>query len=140
MAEETEFFERIFALTRDFERNFREPGAGVSTTQFQALSILTQGEPITAMKMAERLRIAGPTATRALDSLEHRQLIVKERDPQDRRIVWLRLTESGQVIFRQERERQTEWVQSLMQRLTAEERQVFLRLMIKLTREADFNV
>ncbi len=133
MTEETEIFERIFALTRDFERNFRESESGVSTTQFQALSILERGEPITAMKMAEHLRIAGPTATRALDSLEHRQLVVKERDPQDRRIVWLKLTDSGLATFHQERERQRQWAKTLIENLTVEERHILLKLMTKVT-------
>lgn len=133
MAHEEEIFARIFTLTRDFERNFRDQGtAHLSTTQFEALAILRDGEPVTAMAMASRLKVAGPTATRTLDSLERRKLVVKERDPQDRRMVWLRLTQVGEAAMAHERERHRGWTAALLQDLTSEERQALLRLMSKL--------
>jgi DNA-binding MarR family transcriptional regulator len=133
MAGEAEVFERIFLLTRDFERTFRDQGdQSLSTTQFQALAILRDDAPITAMDMAMRLKIAGPTATRTLDSLERRELVLKERDPQDRRIVWLHLTETGVRAWEIERERQQEWVSHLIRDLSVEERQQFVDLLDKL--------
>jgi DNA-binding MarR family transcriptional regulator len=133
MASEAEIFERIFLLTRDFERTFRDQGdQSLSTTQFQALAILRDDAPITAMDMAMRLKIAGPTATRTLDSLGRRELVLKERDPQDRRVVWLHLTETGVRAWEMERERQQEWVGHLIRDLNVEERQQFVDLLDKL--------
>lgn len=136
VAHEAEVFDRIFQLIRDFERQFRDQGdMDLSTTQFQALMILAEAQPVTAMAMAGMLRIAGPTATRALDSLERRRLIIKERDPQDRRIVWLRLTDRGEEILQSEQQRQRGWISKLMDGLTPEDQHALLTLMQKLTQQ-----
>ncbi|PSR23014.1 MAG: MarR family transcriptional regulator [Sulfobacillus acidophilus] len=134
----TEIFDQIFVVVRDFERRFREQGSGtLSTTQFQALSILEESEPVTAMTMAQKLRIAPPTATRALDSLGRRQLVLKERDPQDRRIVWLRLTDRGEHALLKEREHQLAWMVNLLDALTRDEQEQFLDLMRKIASRVD---
>ena len=133
MSNEAEIFSHIFQLTRDFERNFRDQGAeNLSTTQFQALNILKDGAPVTAMDMAGRLEVAGPTATRTIDSLARRRFVVKDRDPQDRRIVWLRLTESGQMALEHETIRQIAWVERLLANLTPLEHQALLALLAKI--------
>lgn len=133
MAQEAEIFEQVFQLIREFERQFRDQGdSDLSTTQFQALAILRSVQPVTAMVMAGMLRIAGPTATRAIDSLERRGLVAKERDPQDRRIVWLTLTREGAKVLDATRLRQEEWIRKLLQSLTPEEAEVLSNLLEKL--------
>lgn len=137
VAWDEEIFPRIFQLIREFERQFREQGEhDISTTQFQALAILDEVQPITAMAMAGLLRIAGPTATRALDSLDRRGLLLKERDPQDRRIVWLRLTDSGREQLQAERQRQLEWVRRLLESLGDEEQAMLAATLEKLNVQA----
>ncbi len=127
-------FDQVFQLTRQFERQFRDQGdQGLSTTQFQAMEILEQDEPLTAMVMAHRLHIAGPTATRALEALDRRRLIAKDRDPQDRRVIWLRLTDTGRFTLGQERDRQRRWMTQRLASLTESEAQMFLDLLKKLT-------
>lgn len=138
MASEAEIFERIFLLSRDFERTFRDQGEqNLSTTQFQALAILRDDAPITAMEMAVRLKIAGPTATRTVDSLERRELVKKERDPQDRRIVWLHVTESGAQAWERERERQQAWVHRLTRDLPRDQWGQLVALLDTLIQGAD---
>ncbi|NMP21333.1 MarR family winged helix-turn-helix transcriptional regulator [Sulfobacillus harzensis] len=133
MTEAGEVFERVFLLIREFELAFREQGdVDLSTTQFQALAILADVEPVTAMAMAGLLRIAGPTATRTVDSLERRGLVLKERDPQDRRVVWIRLTKDGRQVLEQQRERQRVWMQRLLQALSPEEQETLNQILHKL--------
>lgn len=133
MTQATAVFDQIFIVIRDFERQFRDQGAGdLSTTQIQALSILSQAEPVTAMTMAQKLRIAPPTATRALDSLARRHFVFKDRDPQDRRIVWLRLTDIGARALQEAQVRQMEWMGHLLEALTGDEQVQFLTLIQKI--------
>ncbi|MCY0878312.1 MAG: MarR family transcriptional regulator [Firmicutes bacterium] len=138
MGQEAELFQRIFGLVRSFEREFREQGANdLSTTQYEALLRLEAMQPITAMALAAMLRIKGPTATRALDSLVRRRYVVKERDPQDRRVVWLRMTEFGAEALARERLRHQQWVEEAAARLTPEERTQLLTLLQKMTLGSD---
>ncbi|MCY0897424.1 MAG: MarR family transcriptional regulator [Firmicutes bacterium] len=136
MAQEAELFTLIFRLVRSFEREFREQGSQeLSTTQFEALTHLEKVQPVTAMALAALLHIKGPTATRALDSLARRRYIMKERDPQDRRVIWLRMTDQGAAVLQQERDRQRQWMVHVLQRLTAEEKARLSELLKKLTIE-----
>ncbi len=133
MAQEAEIFDRVFQLIREFERQFRDQGdSDLSTTQFEALAILRSVQPVTAMVMAGMLRIAGPTATRAIDSLERRALVAKERDPQDRRIVWLTLTPEGAQVLDATRERQQDWIHNILQSLSSDEVDMLSTLLEKL--------
>lgn len=133
MAQEAEIFDRVFQLIREFERQFRDQGdSDLSTTQFQALAILRSTQPVTAMVMAGMLRIAGPTATRAIDSLERRGLVAKERDPQDRRIVWLTLTPEGAQVLDATHQRQQDWIHKILQSLSADEVDMLSILLEKL--------
>lgn len=137
MERNEEAFHRIFQFVREFERQFRDQGEfDLSTTQFQALSTLREAEPLTAMAMAGLLRIAGPTATRAVDSLKRRGLIVKERDPQDRRIIWLRLTQAGRELWERQQERQLAWVSGMIQTLDNQEQRTLTELLGKLEIQA----
>jgi len=96
--------DRLFYVVRAFERLFRDPdtGIGLSLAQFHALAILADEEPLPAMNVAHRLQLAGPTASRIIEALERKGFVVKDRDPQDRRLIWLHLTDAG----RSARERQ----------------------------------
>lgn len=133
MAQKMAIFEEMFSLIREFERQFRDQGdMDLSTTQFEALTILSETQPMTAMALASRLRIAGPTATRALDSLERRGYVIKERDPQDRRLVWVQLTRRGEDALISEVERQRQWIEKLLITLSDEECDTLLQLLSRM--------
>jgi MarR family transcriptional regulator, transcriptional regulator for hemolysin len=51
----------------------------------------------TQHELAQALRIEGPTLTRHLDGLEEDGLVVRRRDPSDRRAVSVELTELGKA-------------------------------------------
>jgi MarR family transcriptional regulator for hemolysin len=59
------------------------------------LSNLLGTEWRTQHELARALHIEGPTLTRHLDGLEEEGLVVRRRDPKDRRAVSLELTEAG---------------------------------------------
>jgi MarR family transcriptional regulator for hemolysin len=51
----------------------------------------------TQHELARALHIEGPTLTRHLDGLEEEGLVVRRRDPHDRRAVSVELTEAGRA-------------------------------------------
>jgi DNA-binding MarR family transcriptional regulator len=77
----------------------REPGAP-SAVQLALLNLLADGGAVALMDAARRLGVSGATATRAAESAHRRGWIRKTRDPHDRRIVWLTLTEAGDAVRR----------------------------------------
>ncbi|PSR33744.1 MAG: MarR family transcriptional regulator [Sulfobacillus benefaciens] len=132
--DDSALFEATFALLRLLGRNFRrerEP-LNITPTQYHALALMREAGTTTLMAMAGLLKVAGPTATRAIDALEQKGLVVKDRDPQDRRIVWLRLSEEGENLLMRERQQHIAYLQQLGSKLTPGEQQELIRLLQKL--------
>ncbi len=132
--DDSALFETTFALLRLLGRNFRrerEP-LNITPTQYHALALMREAGTTTLMSMAGLLKVAGPTATRAIDALEQKGLVVKDRDPQDRRIVWLRLSDEGEDLLMRERQQHIAYLQHLGSKLTPAEQQELVRLLQKL--------
>jgi DNA-binding MarR family transcriptional regulator len=132
-----EAFGGIFLFVRSFERAYRQAGSDdISLTQFQALSILANEEPMTTMAMAHQLQLAGATVSRAIEALARKNWIVKERDPQDRRLIWLRFTPSGRQRWHALYRQQVSWVTQWLSRLTPEETMQLCQILSRLTEES----
>jgi MarR family transcriptional regulator, transcriptional regulator for hemolysin len=80
---------------RAFNDALAEVGGSVST--WFILTNLKGDEWRTQHELARALRIEGPTLTRHLDGLEEEGLVVRLRDPHDRRAVSVELTEAGRA-------------------------------------------
>jgi DNA-binding MarR family transcriptional regulator len=71
---------------------------GLSATQFMALALVEEAEgraPATISFLASRLNLDPATVVRTVDSLENRALVERRRDTEDRRQVFVTLTEEG---------------------------------------------
>ncbi len=68
--------------------------------QFFALAVL-EDRPLMMKEMAEELGLALGTVTGIIDRLFREGLVERYRDEKDRRIVWARITEKGEVVMRQ---------------------------------------
>lgn len=76
----------------------RFQGAGLSATQFTLLNVLNAHDATTVTALAERLNVHAATVVRSLDSLERRNLIVRSRNPADRREVLVSPTAAGKKL------------------------------------------
>jgi DNA-binding MarR family transcriptional regulator len=70
---------------------------GVTATQASMLYMLASGQCLTAVELAKQYGIDASAVTRLLDRLEKRDLLVRVRSEDDRRVVKLRPTEQGRV-------------------------------------------
>src|SRR3954468_18185979 len=96
--------------------------AGMTLAQFKILGRLSEGA-LRAGELAEALEVGGATLTVTADTLERRGLIERVRGlPDDRRAVLLRLTPSGQALYRALRARAVSGIAALLTDSTAEER------------------
>lgn len=71
------------------------PGETLSLSQGFALHELDVPEPLSQRELADRLGLEKSTVSRLVADLERRELLVRERDPGNRRYYRLRLTELG---------------------------------------------
>jgi MarR family transcriptional regulator for hemolysin len=83
------------AVSRAFADALAEVGG--SLPMWLILTRLQADEWPAQLELARALGIEGPTLTRHLDGLERLGLVVRRRDPDDRRAVRVELTEAGEA-------------------------------------------
>ncbi len=128
-------FDALFRVLRMMARSFAKDRAPehITPTQYHILYLIRDRQTLTLMDMAKHLQVSAPTATRAVDALVQKHLLNKERDPQDRRLVWLRLSEEGLgLLARQRAERVKILAQEAQCKLTAHEQDQLIFLLNKL--------
>ncbi|MDG6110480.1 MarR family transcriptional regulator [Dactylosporangium aurantiacum] len=79
-------------------RNLSQLDADVTLQQYRTLVILASSGPQRSVDLARQLNIAPSTVTRMCDRLTRRHLIRRFHREDDRRPVWLCLTEAGKDL------------------------------------------
>ncbi len=105
------------------------PQHGFSTTQFMVMGLVESArecEPYTISSIAGKLGIDPATVVRTVDSLEKRGLVERRRDKQDRRQVFVELTDAGRAARRELQQRFTRHIQAIFVAMSAEGRASFL--------------
>lgn len=91
---------RVARLARHFDRLLKAPfaEAGIEAWEFDVLATLRRsGKPyrMSAGALMRTLLVTSGAMTNRIDRLERNELVVRERDPGDRRGVLVRLTPKG---------------------------------------------
>jgi DNA-binding MarR family transcriptional regulator len=74
------------------------PGQPISVSQAFALHQLDTETPLSQRDLAERLRLEKSSVSRMAAEMERKGLLVRERDPDNRRVYRLRLTDRGRTL------------------------------------------
>jgi DNA-binding MarR family transcriptional regulator len=98
--------------------------AGLTGPRLSALSVIVFGGPITLGALAAAEQVRPPTMTRLVRALEREQLVRRENDPDDGRVVRLRATSKGEGVLREGRARRVQRLAEPLAELTATEREV----------------
>lgn len=81
-----------------FGRLFRE--YGLTLSQYNVLRILRgEGKPMPCLEIGERMIQVVPAMTGLLDRLEEQGMVSRERCSQDRRVVYISLTEKAKKLL-----------------------------------------
>jgi DNA-binding MarR family transcriptional regulator len=117
-------------------------GAAASSGDFDLLysvgEILSQHrESITMGELSQALDVSLSTATRTVDWLVKNSYVARCADPEDRRIVRVILTETGQALHQAGNELIRKRAEALLRGFTAAEREELVRLLAKLAQALD---
>ena len=86
------------------------------------------------LKVSEISRFLGltpPTVTQLINSLEAKQMVERQADPSDRRVVRIKLTEQGKIITRRARDYMDATLNRMVEYLGEEESDQLAELLLK---------
>lgn len=84
---------------------------------------------VTAGHLSEQLRVVPGRMTDILNSLESKGLVVRDRDPKDKRRVKVSVTEKGKIQAKQMREHISKEYEGMFQILGKKDTEEFIRLL-----------
>ncbi len=90
-------------LVRALAKDNREASKqfGLTASQSAVLRALRASGPLSSRQLARNLHVTPGNITGIVDRLESKSLITRERNPRDRRVVFLALTSAGQALAAQ---------------------------------------
>lgn len=104
---------------------------GVTAQQYNALRLLKAARPggLATLALASRLISRAPDITRMVDRLEERGLVRRERQPDNRRVVRVVITEDGLGLLNKLAEPVRQCHQRQLGHLTAERQSALIELL-----------
>jgi DNA-binding MarR family transcriptional regulator len=100
----------------------REASTGLSPSQLSALTTVDNHGPITLGDLAAHERVAPPSITKVVSKLEAAELVHRQPDPTDRRVVRVALTPAGTALLRESRRRTDAWLAARLRDLDPADR------------------
>lgn len=93
----------------------------LTVTQFGVLEVLLHLGPLCQNEIGHKLLKSGGNMTLVIDNLEKRNLVRRERNPEDRRMIMVNLTEEGRKLISRIFPHQVEAITQEMNVLTSDE-------------------
>ena len=113
-----------------FGRLFRE--YGLTSSQYNVLRILRgEGKPMPCLEVADRMIQVVPAITGLIDRLEKQELVRRERCTEDRRVVYIEITEKALELLKKMDEPVNQLHKQLIGHLTRSELKELNRLLEK---------
>ena len=117
-------------VSQAFERAMAD--AGGSASSWQVLLLVRSEQWGAQSRMADAMGVTGATVTHHLNALESQGLVRRWRDPANRRVQRVELTDSGAALFDRLRTVASRHDERLRSKLTGEETALLAELLEKL--------
>lgn len=125
---QTELASRLRLAVMRLARRLRQQGGEQATpSQTSALHSVERSGSLTIGDLAAAERVQPPTMTRIVAALEEGGLVVREEDPDDRRLVRVRITAEGRRLLERSRSRKTAYLAQRLRGLSEEDRSTLAR-------------
>jgi DNA-binding MarR family transcriptional regulator len=113
--------ELLASVDRELAKDEELTSMGVSSAQFVILAMLSAGTAKSASDLCKGISYDAGAMTRMLDRLEEKELLRRSRDPSDRRLVNLELTDKGNAAMPRMRAAAIRVMNRFLQGFTKEE-------------------
>jgi len=89
---------RVFQAVNEYSKK-AERETGLTSPQLWAIKVIAESAPIKVSELARRMYLHPATVVGILDRLEGRELVLRTRSKEDRRVVEIDLTEQGRELL-----------------------------------------
>lgn len=128
----SEDFTKVWTkLTREWKMNLEQSLAPLTEGQLNVLELLLDSEPMKPSDLIPYLSTTPAAVTTLLDRMERNGLIVRSRDNQDRRIVWITVSEQGISEAERGRAIRSRLISESLDRISAHNQQLLVLLLGK---------
>ncbi|MCJ7839872.1 MarR family transcriptional regulator [Lederbergia sp. NSJ-179] len=86
----------------------------ITPPQFVALQWLVEKGDLTIGELSNKMFLACSTTTDLIDRMEKKELVIRVRDPKDRRVVRIHLLEKGEKIIEEVVQKRREYLQEVL--------------------------
>ncbi|OED32385.1 transcriptional regulator [Planococcus maritimus] len=107
-------------LTNQISPKF-ERCTGISASRYELLSQLYKVDEINQSTLQKLVNIDGAAITRHLKQLEASGMVIKRRNPEDNRVIFVSLTDDGRERIIEYRKENTGFVKQMLHDFTTEE-------------------
>ncbi|MDQ8737720.1 MarR family transcriptional regulator [Paenibacillus sp. LHD-38] len=125
-------FTRLWTrLSRDWKTNLEQSLAPLTEGQLNVLELLLQHQPMKPSDLLQYLATTPAAITTLLDRMERNELIERTRDDNDRRIVWVSVSEKGKAEADRGTTIRTELIEQSLDRISSHNQQLLVYLLGK---------
>jgi len=103
----------------------------ITVKQIGYLKTIDEQGEVTFTRLAEITRNSKPTITELINRFESMECVYRERSPEDRRVIFIRLTEKGRRIARVEEDALTLLVERMQESLDHDDLDLLVRIIRK---------
>jgi len=129
-----ELLVRIFKDIMEIEGRclIRGEFGDMTYNDFHVIEAIGLQEPKSMKTVAKLMDVTTGTLTKAMDGLTDKGYVIRERSKQDKRVVWVYLTEKGKEAYRHHEEFHRDMIQSVKGELNDQETTVLIYALAKL--------
>ena len=115
----------------------RQDNIGLTPEQFLFLDLLWNNGPMSQQELANMMQKDKNSVTKLADALEKKEMIIREKDPDDKRANRLVLTEKAQALKSEAKEKGVSMLDRMLDGISEEELRAFLDTLSKMSGNMD---
>lgn len=129
-----EVFQQLFCLIGEIHHVALKKPANKASFRGQGrlIHLLAHNKDVSQRELAGLAQVKPGSISEVLERLEKDKIVKRWRDDSDRRIVRVRLTSKGEQLYQENREARHQFESELLQTVTDDEREVFVRVIQKM--------
>lgn len=131
----SELLAQVFNHVMDMEAKavITEEFSDITNNDMHIIEAIGVSEPRNMSAIAHRLSVTVSTLTTNMNGLEKKGYIVRERSLEDKRVVYVLLTEKGKKAFFHHRDFHKKMIKAIVKDLNEEEMEILYRCLLNLT-------